>query len=347
MDIPLATTFSAAVLFSLRWVRSGGRRGLLIAGVLLGFAMLAKGLVPLVLIAPLLWVAGRRWPNLFILAGAALVVALPWYVLCYIQNGDVFVKEFIWKHHISRFSSSDLQHVQPWWFYIPVLLGLLFPWSATVALLPQRVDDNRRKLLLLIVVFGFVFFSAATNKLPGYLLPSTAADRRARRTTVVGGRQPTSVYPFVRRAVVITPVRGGTLPLALAQGLSSVPIVAADWWAVVPIIAALAFAILFLRKGRRTYAIATTVMAATFGVTYLKVRMFPVLDQVVSARPQWLLIRNAPDEYCAGDLHRNHRYGLNYYTRTPLPTCESQARPETAGALNMIISIEILEIPPS
>ncbi len=78
------------------------------------------------------------------------------------------------------------------------------------------------------------------------------------------------------------------------------PIVAADWWAVLPITAALAFAVLFLRKARRTYAIATTVMAATFGVTYLKVRMFPVLDQVVSARPQWLLIRNAPDEYCAG-----------------------------------------------
>ena len=39
--------------------------------------MLAKGLVPLVLIAPLLWIAGRRWPNLFILAGAALAVALP------------------------------------------------------------------------------------------------------------------------------------------------------------------------------------------------------------------------------------------------------------------------------
>jgi 4-amino-4-deoxy-L-arabinose transferase-like glycosyltransferase len=324
MDIPLATTFSAAVLFSLRWVRSGGRRGLLIAGVLLGFAMLAKGLVPLVLIAPLLWVAGRRWPNLLILAGAALTVALPWYVLCYIQNGDVFVNEFIWKHHISRFSSPDLQHVQPWWFYIPVLMGLLFPWSATVALLPQHADDNRRKLLLLIVVFGFVFFSAATNKLPGYLLPllPLIAALAGLRLTEIDNPRP---YILSSAALLLLlPFVAGTLPLALAQGLSSVPIVAADWWAVVPIIAALAFGILFLRKGRRTYAIVTTVMVATFGVTYLKVRMFPVLDQVVSARPQWLLIRNAPDEYCAGDLHRNHRYGLNYYTHTPLPTCESQ-----------------------
>jgi 4-amino-4-deoxy-L-arabinose transferase-like glycosyltransferase len=245
-------------------------------------------------------------------------------VLCYIQNGDVFVKEFIWKHHISRFSSSDLQHVQPWWFYIPVLLGLLFPWSATVALLPQRVDDNRRKLLLLIVVFGFVFFSAATNKLPGYLLPLLPLIAALAGLRLSEADNPRPYILSSAALLLLLPFVAGTLPLALAQGLSSVPIVAADWWAVVPIIAALAFAILFLRKGRRTYAIATTVMAATFGVTYLKVRMFPVLDQVVSARPQWLLIRNAPDEYCAGDLHRNHRYGLNYYTRTPLPTCESQ-----------------------
>ena len=69
-DIPLATTFSAALLFALPWVRSGGRRGLFVAGILLGLAVLAKGLVPLVLIAPLLWIAGRRWADLFILAGA-------------------------------------------------------------------------------------------------------------------------------------------------------------------------------------------------------------------------------------------------------------------------------------
>ena len=147
--------------------------------------MLAKGLVPLVLIAPLLWVAGRRWPNLFILAGAALAVARPGTCFAISTMAMSFVNEFIWKHHFSRFSSPELQHVQPWWFYIPVLIGLLFPWSATVALLPQHADDNRRKTpARLIVVFGSSqFFSAATNKLPGSSAPSTAADRGPRRTT--------------------------------------------------------------------------------------------------------------------------------------------------------------------
>ena len=40
------------------------------------------------------------------------------------------------------------------------------------------------------------------------------------------------------------------------------------------------------------------------------------------------------------------RYGLNYYTHTPLPTCEHQPGRKTAGSVNMVISIEILEMPP-
>src|SRR4051794_32402714 len=45
-EIPLATTFAASMMLALPWVRSGGRRGLVLGGVLLGFAVLAKGLVP-------------------------------------------------------------------------------------------------------------------------------------------------------------------------------------------------------------------------------------------------------------------------------------------------------------
>jgi 4-amino-4-deoxy-L-arabinose transferase-like glycosyltransferase len=112
-DIPLAAPFSAALLLCLPWVRSGGRRGLFVAGLFLGLAVLAKGLVPLVLIAPLLLVAGRRWPNLFILAGAAVLVAGPWYVLCYLQNGDLFRRRVHLEAPYQPLLDPDLQHVQP------------------------------------------------------------------------------------------------------------------------------------------------------------------------------------------------------------------------------------------
>ena len=321
-DIPLATTFSAALLLSLPWVRSGGRRGLFLAGVLLGLAMLAKGLVPLVLIAPLLWIAGRRWPNLLILAGAALAVALPWYVLCYLRNGDAFIDEFFWKHHFARFSTGELQHVQPWWFYIPVLIGLVFPWTPMLALAPHAPQDNRRKLLLAVVAFGFVFFSASTNKLPGYLLPllpPLAAILGVRLTEVA---RPVALLGSSAALLLLTPVVAGVLPRALADGLSSVEnIGVANWIAIVPL-GLLAWATVhFSRREQRTYAVATVVFSTTLAVVYMKWAMFPELDRVVSARPIWQQIRYEPEQYCEGNLNRSLRYGLSYYNRKPLQPC--------------------------
>jgi 4-amino-4-deoxy-L-arabinose transferase-like glycosyltransferase len=324
-DIPLATTFSAALLLCLPWVRSGGRRGLLVAGILLGLAVLAKGLVPLVLIAPLLWIAGRRWPDLLILAGAALAVALPWYLLCYWYNGDVFVDEFIWKHHFARFASTELQHVQPWWFYSPVLLGLLFPWSPTLVLLPHRSTDSRRTLLLAVVLFGFVFFSLATNKLPGYLLPLLPP-----LAAILGIRlaEASRVWVWLGCSaglLLLTPVVASVLPRALAGGLSSVESVGGlSWLVMVPLAVLAGVAVWLARRGQRTYAVAVVVTSATLAVVYMKWAMFPELDRVVSARPLWQQIRSHPDQFCDGNLHRSIRYGLAYYAGKPLKPCNTQ-----------------------
>ena len=60
---------------------------------MLGVAVLAKGLLPLVLAAPLAWGGRRRLPNLlhprFCLP--VLAVAGPWYVLCWWHNGAIFI----------------------------------------------------------------------------------------------------------------------------------------------------------------------------------------------------------------------------------------------------------------
>ena len=96
------------------------------AGVFLGLAVLAKGFVPLVLIAPVLLVARRM--RVAMLA-SCVVVAAPWYVLCYVRNGPVFWNEFFWKHHVDRFLHPTLDHPQPFWYYVPVLLAGLFPWT--------------------------------------------------------------------------------------------------------------------------------------------------------------------------------------------------------------------------
>ncbi len=177
-DLPMAVFFSLAVYLSLPLLRDAPRTGhvgwrFLCIGACLGIAALAKGLVPIALALPFAWFL-RRYRRMWWLGiVGCLLVAAPWYTAVYLRNGYPFVQEFFLKHHFERLYSASLEHVQPWYYYFPILLGGLFPWTPLFGLLALREPawDQRRRFLAALVVFGFVFFSATRNKLPGYLLP--------------------------------------------------------------------------------------------------------------------------------------------------------------------------------
>ncbi|MBI2688356.1 MAG: glycosyltransferase family 39 protein [Acidobacteria bacterium] len=168
-DVPLSICFAVAMLVSLAWIEDGKARDAWVAGVFFGLAILAKALVPVALAAPLVWFARGRWRQWPIVAGAALVVAGPWYAAMVRREGWAFIDELFVKHHFSRFVSADLQHVQPFWFYVPVLIGFLVPWPLLLIHAPWK--EERWRYLVVWFAFGFVVFSAGANKLPGYLLP--------------------------------------------------------------------------------------------------------------------------------------------------------------------------------
>lgn len=164
-DVPLAVFFSAGMILACRWIETG--KGAWWVGACFGAAMLAKGLVPVVLGAPVVWFARERWREWWKVVVASLVVALPWYVLVTQRQGWAFINEFFIEHHFGRFASGDLQHVQPFWFYGPMLIALLLPWTPLL----WRGEWKTRAFYAAWFVFGFVFFSASKNKLPGYLIP--------------------------------------------------------------------------------------------------------------------------------------------------------------------------------
>ena len=124
--------------------------------------------MPLVLIAPVVWPLRRRIRDLLVIGIAATVVAGPWYAAMTARFGRLFLDDFIWKHHFQRFATDALQHVRPWWFYLPVLLGAILPWTPVLAVVRS---DRRTAFLWCWVGYTVLFFSASRNKLPGYILP--------------------------------------------------------------------------------------------------------------------------------------------------------------------------------
>lgn len=328
-DLPMAAAFSAAMLLSLDWLETGGRRRLPLAAALLGVAVLAKGLTPLVLTLPLVWCGRRRWRDLVRLPvlGAFLIVALPWYLLCYLRNGAIFPRTFFWQQHFERFTSHQ-EHEQPFWFYGPVLAAVLLPWTPLLVLLARRAlyRDARRRFLLLWFLFVLVFFSFSENKLPGYLLPLAPAAAALMGIALAEATRAHWALPAVALCLVVIPAALPVLPQALATGISHAPLPAFQWTWLLP--APLALAVWWLdRQGHRATALSALAVAVAAGVIVLKLIGLPAVDRWYSARPLWRQIRDQRDRVCIATMHRTWRYGLNYYSVTPLPDCSQSPLP--------------------
>lgn len=193
-DMTLAALLTATTA-SLFLVERHSTRWWLAAGFFSGLAILTKGPIGMVMpgailvLYSLLSGSFRRcfltgyFPAAIILS---LAVALPWYWLAYLQNGDVFLQE-LYHNNFSRFTGNVAYHPEPWWYYLPVVTVGFLPWSIflPVALIHwgrlfkhhrrQLADSGHEYRLLLFsaiwATFVFLFFSVANTKLLTYVLP--------------------------------------------------------------------------------------------------------------------------------------------------------------------------------
>ncbi|HEY6945654.1 MAG TPA: glycosyltransferase family 39 protein [Candidatus Acidoferrum sp.] len=164
---------------------------LLLFGFFLGLAALAKGPAAIVLCggAVFFWaLPGKRWRDAIRLLHPVAIVAfcataLPWYVLCARRNPD-FLRVFLIEHNFKRYLTPEFQHIQPFWFYLPVLLVALLPWLAlflwstvhgAVDFLRKRYANESTWFLICWAAFCVLFFSISRSKLPGYILPALPA----------------------------------------------------------------------------------------------------------------------------------------------------------------------------
>ena len=157
-------------------------------GVALALAVLAKGPAALILCGGTIFfwsLVTKRWRDslrlLHPLAVAAfLIAAVPWYLICQQQNRDFF-RIFILEHNFQRYLTPQFQHVQPFWFYLPIVAAAWLPWTTLVAWSiwqglaklrqTKRISDSS-VFFLSWTLFCIAFFSLSQSKLPGYILPA-------------------------------------------------------------------------------------------------------------------------------------------------------------------------------
>ena len=200
-DIPFSAMLTIAMVFATALIRlvppgssssasalSSDSLAAFCFGIFLGLAVLAKGPAAIILCggAVFLWaVFTKRWHDtlrVFHPAGLAAfaIAALPWYFLCARRNPE-FLRIFIIEHNFKRYLTPEFQHIQPFWYYAPILLAALLPW--TLLLLPaakqlarsfrERFRQGSPDIFLAAwALFPCLFFSLSQSKLPGYILPS-------------------------------------------------------------------------------------------------------------------------------------------------------------------------------
>ena len=175
---------------------SAERRWMLAVWALAALAVLSKGIVVGVLAggALVLYSIIERdahvWRRLHAGAGLALfaVIAAPWFVLVSLRNPS-FPGFFFVHEHFTRFLTTVHQRVEPWWYFLPLLLGAVLPWlvpcaravrsawldrepaSASPASNGAGAQFRVKRFLLVYAALTLVFFSASGSKLAPYILP--------------------------------------------------------------------------------------------------------------------------------------------------------------------------------
>ena len=161
--------------------------------VLIALAILAKGPVGIVLPALIvgsfsLYLGNFRqlWREMRPVSGILIIlaIALPWFILVILANGQTYIDSFFGYHNFQRFTQVVNRHSAPWYFYFFVVLLGFAPWSIYLPVAIARTRFWQRSYwrrqprsaqlsLFALFWFGciFGFFTISVTKLPSYVLP--------------------------------------------------------------------------------------------------------------------------------------------------------------------------------
>ncbi|MGH8457400.1 MAG: glycosyltransferase family 39 protein, partial [Stenotrophobium sp.] len=238
----------------------------------------------------------KPWARMQWVWGPVLLLALaaPWFVLASMHNPE-FARFFFIHEHFERFATAEAHRPGGWYYFVPILVGGMIPWITTLPSLTRyavaaetRTRFQPNRLLLVWCAFIFLFFSASSSKLPGYILPMFPA-----LGLLLGRMLVIKPEGYLRRHgwIIAALFVAGAIyaPFFGHTGNDRTPAAynhAASHWIIAAALAMVVFAILAARAASRSRKQASVMCLSLAGVAFCSIVMlgYQVYSPLVSAK---------------------------------------------------------------
>ena len=370
-DMQLAAPFTVAMLGWYAWYETGSRFWLIDLYIFIAIGTLAMGPVAPVLAAGIIlvfcylrndmkaaWKTAFWWPGILIFLG----IALPWYILVQEANPHFF-RSFILEQNLARFSTDKYRHSQPFWYYLPVLMLSLIPWTffAMPALIdavrscwndwrathhirrktgveiPRKNPDAFPEFLVICTLIPIVFFSISRSKLPGYILPAIPPCTILTADFLQRKRGEAASPLIIWAHAILAGILVGIFLIFPTYFLDNQALAFKARAITIAVVAAFALAIFFAIRGFGIRALRyATLIPVIFVIAFIVKVAAPTVDEHYSARPVAAELHQlGTDSRTIAVYHvkREMRYGLAFYRNQKVFSYDEEPVPVTEHLL--------------
>jgi 4-amino-4-deoxy-L-arabinose transferase-like glycosyltransferase len=219
-DIALVpfTNLALGFLWRARWDLGLGIWDLGFAAIALGLSMLTKGLEGVAIVGlgyGVYLLLARAMTLRIVLQGVtvlaiAALVALPWYLAMDAREPG-YLRYYFIDRHLFGFATDTQRHSgQPWWFYLPIVIGGGLPWIVYVVLAARKAPpytavgrvlwDPPTIFLWTWLVGAIILLSLSASKAVTYVLPAMPA------IAILAARSPKTARAWLTPAVATAAV---------------------------------------------------------------------------------------------------------------------------------------------
>jgi len=336
-DMVLAVFILYAFLFFILARVNLKKRYYFLSSVMVALAVLTKGpvglFIPVVVIGAYLFTGGR-WRSfkeipVLTCAIAFLIISLPWYIIVAKLHGSAFFDEFFGFHNFVRFIQPEhTSGISPF-FYIPVIFGGFFPWSAFLPLgvwAMYRSDNfisrfpGYKLFLGLWFLTVFIFFSVSQTKLVTYIFPlfpvlSVVTARLWERSVrKLEGVFDLPKFMAISHYLYVLMGIGAIIGVTLVINRKFPPALPAVMVCEGIFLIGMILSLYFLLRKRRLFLFVTIAFTVVLMVLPISQRVLPAIEVYVSSKALTDKIRELAGEGDPIGGEDDHRRGIAFYS---------------------------------